>query len=102
MDWTTRLHKKIAGAIFAGALLFVFSGANLFASEDDVPFKSDKIDDSLQRELVIFHSLSNLNLDPHTSAYVFEAQILNSVYMVQVMWGLHVPSLFAMPEVFSS
>lgn len=80
MDWTTRLHKKFAGAVFACALLFVFAGASLFASEDDVPFKSDKIDESLQRELVIFHSLSNLNLDPHTSAYVFEAQILNSVY----------------------
>lgn len=43
-------------------------------------FKSEKIDESIQRELVIFQSMANLNLDPHTSAYVSEAQILNGVY----------------------
>lgn len=77
MDWTTKLHKKIFGALFACALLFSLDCAAAFG--DDF-FKGDKIDESLQRELVIFHSLSNLNLDPHTSAYVFEAQILNGVY----------------------
>ena len=77
MDWTTKFHKKFFGALFACALLFSLDCAAAFG--DDF-FKGDKIDESLQRELVIFHSLSNLNLDPHTSAYVFEAQILNGVY----------------------
>ena len=50
-----------------------------FAGQDDF-FKDNGGEDSIQRELVIFHSMTNLNLDPHTSAYVSEAQILNSVY----------------------
>ncbi|MBR5966530.1 MAG: peptide ABC transporter substrate-binding protein [Treponema sp.] len=76
MDWTNKLNRKIRGAIFVCAALFIFAAASF---GDDF-FKGDKIDESLQRELVIFHSMSNLNLDPHTSAYVFEAQILNGVY----------------------
>ncbi len=75
MDSTNNFFKRLAGLSFACAFLF-FSFA--FANEDDIK-KNDKIDETIQRELVIYHSLSNLNLNPHTSAYVFEAQILNSV-----------------------
>lgn len=61
------------------AAIFFANSNKVFSVNDDF-FKSDEIDDSIQRELVIFHSMANLNLIPHTSAYVSEAQILNSVY----------------------
>jgi len=81
LDWTNnaffKTHKKHAGAFFACVF---FLAVNLSPSFCEDFFAGDKIDDSIQRELVIFHSLSNLNPDPHTSAYVFEAQILNGVY----------------------
>ncbi len=57
----------------------IIAGSLLFAGDESF-FKTDKIDDSIQRELVIYHSMANLSLDPHISAYVSEAQILNSVY----------------------
>ena len=81
MDWTNNffanITKKSAGAFLACVF---FLASNCMAAFGDDFFKGDKIDESLQRELVIFHSMANLNLDPHTSAYVFEAQILNGVY----------------------
>ena len=73
-------QNKFFKAIFA-FLIFAFLAENLFAQfQPEQNFKEDEIDSELQREFVMYHSLTNLNLDPHTSAYVFEAQILNSVY----------------------
>ncbi|MCH5283615.1 MAG: peptide ABC transporter substrate-binding protein [Treponema sp.] len=73
-------NRKIFKTIFA-FLVFAFLTENIFAQiQSEQNFKQDEIDSELQREFVIYHSLTNLNLDPHTSAYVFEAQILNSVY----------------------
>ena len=86
MDWTNSTFfknaKKSAGAFLACVFFLAATCSAAFGEDfaDDNLFKGDKIDASIQRELVIFHSLSNINLDPHTSAYVFEAQILNSVY----------------------
>lgn len=86
MDWTNNAFfknaKKSAGVFLACVFFLAATCSAVFGEDfaDDNPFKREKIDDSIQRELVLFHSLSNLNLNPHTSAYVFEAQILNSVY----------------------
>lgn len=78
MDSTNKPLKRL-GAIFLCAAIFAINSAAAFCAGDDF-FKGDQIDDSIQRELVIFHSMANLNLDPHTSAYVSEAQVLNGVY----------------------
>ena len=72
--------KKIFKSIFA-FLVFAFLAENIFAQfQPEQNFKEDEIDSELQREFVMYHSLTNLNLDPHTSAYVFEAQILISEF----------------------
>ena len=65
--------------IFACAFFIASIAFAPCASGDDF-VKSESADPALQRTLVIVHSMANLNLDPHTSAYVSEAQILNSVY----------------------
>ena len=79
MDSTNKTFRKQLGALFLCAAFFAANCAAAFSLGDDF-FKTDEIDESIQRELVIFHSMANLNLNPHTSAYVSEAQILNGVY----------------------
>ena len=75
----TKKAKKRAAAIFACAFFMAANSRAAFCQADKF-FKGDEIDESLQRPLVIVHSMANMNLDPHTSAYVSEAQILNGVY----------------------
>ena len=73
-------NKKRAAKILACAFFIAaFNRAPAFAASDDF-FNHDTVDQSIQRPLVIIHSMANMNLDPHTSAYVSEAQILNGVY----------------------
>lgn len=73
-------RNKFFKATFA-FLFFSFLAQNIFAQfQGEKVFEENEIDSGLQREFVMYHSLTNLNLDPHTSAYVFEAQILNGVY----------------------
>ena len=79
MDSTNKTFTKRLAALFLCAAFFAANAAAAFSIGDDF-FKTDEIDESIQRELVIFHSMANLNLNPHTSAYVSEAQILNGVY----------------------
>lgn len=74
-----RRAKKRAAAFFACAFFIAASNSPICA-HDENPFKGEEIDKALQRELVIVHPMANMNLDPHTSAYVSEAQVLNSVY----------------------
>ena len=73
------IAKKRAAAIFACAFFIAVGTLPAFAHGDDF-FKGDEIDESIQRPLVIVHSMANMNLNPHTSAYVSEAQVLNGVY----------------------
>lgn len=74
-------NKKIVKKILTFSIFLFLSSQFFWAQKRKDDFlKPKNIIPELQRELVIYNTLSNLNLDPHTSAYVLEAQILNSVY----------------------
>ncbi len=65
MDSTNKTFTKRLAALFLCAAFFAANAAAAFSIGDDF-FKTDEIDESIQRELVIFHSMANLNLNPHT------------------------------------
>ncbi len=76
-----KMHKKFSAAILSLALIAL--GASCFAAgiyDNSENTTSNEIVPELQRELVIYETVYSLDLNPHTSAYVSEAQILNGVY----------------------
>lgn len=62
----------------AVCFLFAFSSISLFAQEEP-KFKRENQSDE-QRELVILVSERSLNLNPHTSSFSVESQIMNANY----------------------
>lgn len=69
--------KKILITTFFLFALFSISANGMMDDEYEI---SDEVISNLQREFIIYENSSHINLNPQTSAYVSEAQILNGLY----------------------
>jgi oligopeptide transport system substrate-binding protein len=68
--------KKITSSLFIAAFLFTW---NVSAQEEKKTAPEPLFDSSLQRTFFICESASHLDLNPHTSSYSNEAQIINGL-----------------------